>query len=319
MAGFRSGWVAALFFLTAGCAVIRVPVAPEPRVEEVTVMGEGADKVLLLDVSGVLSFRRPWAPPGFPRPPALPARVRADLDRARRDPAIRAVVVRIDSPGGTVTASDVIHHEIRAFREERRVPVVAAIVEKGLSGGYYAALAADEIVAFPTALVGSVGVFVAKFDASGLLGKLGVRSELRKSGAQKDILSPLRPLTPAERKTLDEIVADLSGRFHEVLRTARPQVAEEDWDRVASAAPFTASKALELRLVDRVGYLEDAFQAALARAGLERARLVTYRTGGGATPPTPYGFSPWGLPAAATPLALDPAWIEEFLETQVGY
>ncbi|NOY45460.1 MAG: signal peptide peptidase SppA [Deltaproteobacteria bacterium] len=315
--GGTAALLAVALFL-GGCAVIRVPMAPEPRVREVTVMGEGPDKVLLLEVSGVISFRRPWAPPGFPRPASLPARVRADLDRARKDLAIRAVVVRIDSPGGTVTASDVIHHEIRRFREERGVPVVAAIVEKGLSGGYYAALAADEIVAFPTALVGSVGVFVAKFDASGLLGKLGVRSELTKSGTQKDILSPLRPLTPAERQTLQGIVQDLTARFHEALRAARPRITEEDWERITSAAPFTASQALELRLVDRVGYLEDAFQAALTRAGLERARLVAYRRGEG-TDPTPYGMTPWLLPAAAGPLALDPRWIEELLETEIGY
>jgi len=310
--------LAAGLMLLGGCAVVRLPGTGTRPVREVTILGEGPDKVLLLDVSGVLTFRRPWAPPGFPRGESLPARVRADLDRARKDPRVRALLVRIDSPGGTVTASDVVHHEIRSFREDREVPVVAAVVEKGLSGGYYVALSADEIVALPTAMVGSVGVFVAKFDASRLMERWGLRSEITKSGAQKDILSPLRPLTPPERETLRGIVEDLQARFEETLRTARPQVSPAEMERVATAAPFTASQALELHLVDRIGYLEDAFQAALTRAGLERGRLVAYRRGE-SPGTTPYSLAAWLAAAGPGPLALDPLWLQEALAADLWY
>ncbi len=310
--------VLALALLLPACAVVRLPLgAPEPP-REVTVLGEGAGKVLLVDVSGMLSFRKPWSPPGFPEGENLPARVRAELERARKDPQVKALLVRIDSPGGTVTASDVLAHELRAFREERGVPVVAMILEKGLSGGYYTALAADEIVALPTALVGSVGVFVAKFDASGLLDRWGVRSEVTKSGEQKDLLSPLRPLAPDEQETLQGIVDEFQDRFLEALRSARPGVRDADLDVIATGAPFTALRARELQMIDRVGYLEDAFHAALGLAGLEDGRLIAYRRGSSARA-NPYSLGSLVAGLEAGPLLLDPAWVEEFFQGELRY
>jgi len=305
-------------FLTSGCAVIRLPLGGGGEPKEVTLLGEGAAKVLLVDVSGLISFGKPWAPPGFPQGESLPERLRADLDRGRKDSQVRALLVRIDSPGGTVSASDVLFHEIRRFSEERGVPVVAMVMEKGLSGGYYTALAANEIFALPTALVGSVGVFVAKFDASGLLDRWGVRSEVTKSGAQKDLLSPFRPLTSEEQETLREIVDEFQGRFLQTVRAARPQASESDLKAMASAAPFTAHRALELNMIDRVGYVEDAFREALTLAGVSEGRLVAYRAG------SPRGGNPYSLAALggaldAGPLLLDPQWLEELLQGRVRY
>ncbi len=310
-----------LFPLASGCAVVRLPLGAPQHLQEVTLLGEGEAKVLMVDVSGTLSFRRPWALPGMPQGESLPAQVRQDLDRARKDPAVRALLVRIDSPGGTVTSSDVVFHEIRSFRDETGVPVVAVIVEKGLSGGYYVALAADEIVAHPTSLVGSVGVFVTKLDASQLLERWGVRSETTKSGPQKDLLSPLRPLTAEEQQTLDDLVGELAGRFEETVRAARPNADEEDLAMMRSAAPFTASRALELHMIDRIGYLEDAFEAATSLAGVEKARLVAYRRGSGG------GAGPYSLASLAGALEaqgtrilfLDPAWLEELGQAELRY
>ena len=310
-----------LSLLLNGCAVVRLPLGEAEPPREVTLLGEGAAKVLMVDVSGALSFRAPWTLPGMPEGESLPARVRRELDRARKDPAVCALLVRIDSPGGTVTASDVIFHELRAFRDETGVPVVAAIVEKGLSGGYYVALAADEIVAHPTALVGSVGVFVTKFDASRLLEDWGVRSETTKSGSQKDLLSPLRPLHPEEQKTLDDLVGELAGRFEATVRAARPDASEEDLAVVRSAAPFTAPRALELHLIDRIGYLQDAFSSALSLAGVKQGRLIAYRRNGDG------GAGPYALAnlagvleaQGARLLVLDPAWIEALGQAELRY
>ena len=311
-------FLACLFLLVCGCAVVRLPLGEPRHLQEVTLLGEGEAKVLMVDVSGMLSLRQPWALPGRPQGESLPARVRRDLDRARNDPAVRALLVRIDSPGGTVTSSDVVFHEIRSFRDETGVPVVAVIVEKGLSGGYYVALAADEIVAHPTSLVGSVGVFVTKLDASQLLENWGVRSETTKSGPQKDLLSPLRPLTAEEQQTLDDLVGELAGRFEETVRAARPDANEEDLATMRSAAPFTAPRALELHMIDRIGYLQDAFEAATSRAGVEKARLVAYRRGSGE------GAGPYSLAGAlevqgTRMLFLDPAWLEELGQAELRY
>lgn len=304
--------------LLPACAVIRLPGGAPAEPREVTVLGDGAAKVLLVDVSGFLSFRPPRGLPGFSEAESLPARVRADLDRARKDPQVKALLVRVDSPGGTVGASDVLHHEIRSFREDKGVPVVAVIVEKGLSGGYYAALAADEIVALPTALVGSAGVFVAKFDASGLLDRWGVRSEVTKSGAQKDLLSPLRPLTSEEQETLAAIVDEFQERFLETVRGARPRAREADLQIMATAAPFTARRALELHMIDRVGYLEDAFRAALSLAGLPEGRLVAYRRGS-ASRLNPYSLAALASGLESGPLFLDAAAVEEFFQGELRY
>lgn len=297
-----------VLFLLPSCAIVQLPMGPGP-VKEVTLMGEGRDKVLLVDVSGLLSFRKPRTFPGFPEGESLPARLREDLDRAREDSRIRALLVRIDSPGGTVTASDVLFHEIRSFADEREVPVVAVVVEDALSGGYYVALAADEIVAHPTAIVGSVGVFVPKLDVSELLDRWGVRSELTKSGAQKDLLSPLRPLSPEERETLQTIVHALHERFEEAVRTRRPGATTEDLQVIATSAPFTAARALELHMVDRLGYIEDAFQSAVALAGVPEARLVVYRRGR-AEPANVYSSADLPVGLGTRPLFLAPQWVD---------
>jgi protease-4 len=310
----RPGWLVILLAcaLLPACAVVRLPLGPSEEIREVTLAGQGQDKVLLVDLAGELSFRRPWGPPGWPRGENLPTRLRSDLDLARKDPDVRALLVRIDSAGGTVSASDVLFHEIRSFREETDVPVVAAVVEKGLSGGYYVSLAADEIVAHPTALVGAVGVYVVKFDASQLLDRWGIRSELVKSSPQKDLFSPLRPLSAQETATLDAIVQEFNERFQETLRTARTQATDEDMEIISSGAPFTARRALELHLVDRVGYTQDAFQAAMGLAGIAAARLVTYRRDGRG-PAGSYSSPALADGLEASLLFLDRQWLEQVL------
>ncbi|MFU8856993.1 MAG: S49 family peptidase [Deferrisomatales bacterium] len=308
----------ALALLLSACAVIRLPLGTSEAHREVSLLGEGTGKVLLVEVSGTLSFRSPWSPPGLGRGESLPARVRADLDRGRKDPQVKALLVKIDSSGGTVAASDVVLHEILSFREEKGVPVVAVILERGLSGGYYVALGADEILALPAALVGSVGVFVAKLDASILLERWGVRSEITKAGAQKDLLSPLRPLGPEEQETLREIVDAFQDRFVEALRAARPGVRDADLEVIATGAPFTAQRAQELGMIDRVGYLDDAFRAALERAGLEDGRLVAYRRGSAARG-NPYALGTLLGGIEAGPILLDPSAVEELFQAELRY
>ena len=113
---------------------------------------------------------------GFHRKPGLVASVKEVLTVAAKDPDVKALVVRVNSPGGTVTASDILYHEIRAFKEKRKIPVVASIMDLGTSGGYYIASAADAIVAHPTSVTGSIGVIMLTMDASGLLEKIGVEA-----------------------------------------------------------------------------------------------------------------------------------------------
>src|SRR5712692_5706328 len=165
----QSRWPAAVAAIViagwlAGCSVISVDLNPriQPLKEE-TVEGRGAAKILLLDVSGMISDEgtQPLLNLGTP-PPRVPmlVRVREELKKAEEDKQVRALIVRINSPGGTVTASDIMYREILSFKERTHRPVVAVMMDVAASGGYYVALAADTIIAHPTTVTGSIGVIM---------------------------------------------------------------------------------------------------------------------------------------------------------------
>lgn len=261
----------------SGCSLITLDFQPKIRpLEEETVEGKGTSKILLLDLSGVLSEDLPSFSLGAP-PPRVPllARVREELQKAEKDDRVRALIVRINSPGGTITASDVLYHELLAFKERRKVPVIAAIMDVGASGGYYAALAADAIVANPTTVTGSIGVVMVTVNAQGLLEKIGVAPLAIKSGPMKDAGSPFRSLTEPERAVFQSIIDEMYGRFVELIVKAR-KLPEDRVRAVADGRVYTAEQALRLGLVDRIGYLEDVVTLAKERAGLTEARVVMY-------------------------------------------
>jgi protease-4 len=188
---------------------------------------------------------------------------------------VRALVVRINSPGGTITASDVLYKEIRDFKEKRKVPVVAAIMDVGASGGYYAALAADQILVHPTTITGSIGVIMVTLNAQGLLEKIGVAPLAIKSGPLKDAGSPFRGLTDEERAVFQAVIDDMYGRFVRLVAESR-KIPEARVRAFADGRIYTAEQARGLGLVDRVGYLDEAIEMAKQAAGLTEARVVMY-------------------------------------------
>lgn len=268
--------LAALLALS-GCSLVTLDFQPKIKpLEEQTVEGKGSSKILLLDLSGVLSEDLPSFSIGAP-PPRVPllARVREELRRAEEDDRVRALIVRINSPGGTITASDVLYHELLAFKARKKVPVIAAIMDVGASGGYYAALAADTIVVNPTTITGSIGVVMVTVNAQGLLEKIGVAPLAIKSGPMKDAGSPFRPLTGAELAVFQGIIDDMYGRFIGLIVQSR-KIPEDRVRALADGRVYTATQALQLGLVDRIGYLEDVVSLAKGRAGLSEAKVVMY-------------------------------------------
>lgn len=263
--------------LLSGCSLISLDLQPRirPLVEE-TVEGSGAGKVLLLDLSGVLSEDTVSFSLGAP-PPRVPllARVREELKKAEDDDRVKALIVRINSPGGTITASDILYREIRAFKTRRKIPVIAAIMDVGASGGYYAALAADTIFAHPTTVTGSIGVVMLTVNAQGLMEKIGVTPLAVKSGDKKDAGSPFRALTPEERAIFQGVIDEMYGRFVKLIVQSRG-IPEDRVRAFADGRIYTAEQAKALGLVDRIGYLEDAVEAAKKAARLEEARVVMY-------------------------------------------
>ena len=248
----------------------------DERIEETTVEGEGRDKVLLVDVSEVITDTPSRRAFGLVEEPSTLARIQSELKRAAEDDRIRALVLRINSPGGGATASDQIYSEIVRFKRERKVPVVAALGDLAASGGYYVACAGDRIVAHPTTVTGSIGVILMNLNLEGLLGKVGVRNETYKAGSHKDLLSPFRGATPEERKIVQTILDTMHARFISVVRESRPGLDAARVPQLTDGRIFDAPQAVAAGLVDEIGDLRHAIGLAERAAGIEKARVVMY-------------------------------------------
>src|SRR5262250_2560166 len=184
---FRLLTVLASVLIATGCSLISVDLTPRIKpLEERTVEGSGRAKIVLTDLAGFLSEegQSQTLVIGAPSPRVgLLVRFREELKKAAEDSDVKALIVRINSPGGTVTASDIMFRELSIFKRTAKVPVVAVMMDVAASGGYYVALGADTIVAHPTTVTGSIGVIMLTVGAEGLMQKLGVTADAIKSGA----------------------------------------------------------------------------------------------------------------------------------------
>ena len=284
-----------------GCASFSVFGNANAPYKEQTLSGSGGGgKVLLLTIDGLISEH---GKEGLlnTRPSTVEV-VAAQLKLARKDKDIKALVLKVDSPGGTVAASDVIYHEIMTYKAETGVKVVAALMGLAASGGYYVSLPADRVCAMPTTITGSVGVIFLQPRVAGLLDKIGVGVDVSKSGAQKDMGSPFRPATEEEKRLVDAMVKAQAERFIGLVREHR-KLTPAALATVSTARVFTAQEAKDLGLVDRVGYLEDAIAQAQELAGLSKdSPVVAYRRR--PAPDATY-YQPGAEALAARPALLD--------------
>jgi protease IV len=266
--------------MLTGCSVLSVDLTPRVRpLEEEVVEGKGEAKILLMDVSGFISDEAPSSGLGLgPSPAKVPmlVRIREELTKAAKDRNVRGLVIRINTPGGTVTASDIIFREITLFREQTHVPVVAALMDVAASGGYYIALAADRIIAHPTTVTGSIGTIMVTANVEGLLGKIGVATNTFKSAEFKDMGSPFRTLTPEERAIFQSVIDELQRQFvaKVVERRHMPEPAAR---QIADGRIYTAPQALDKHLVDAIGYMPDALAAARTAIGVDEAKVIVYK------------------------------------------
>lgn len=264
-------------FLVSGC--IHVDLFPGGgKLQEAIISGEGNDKVLLIDISGMLTTGKAS---GILEEPSLPARIKEELTKAEEDKHVKAIILRINTPGGSVTASDLVYHELKVFKKKRAVPVIAAIMDLGTSGGYYIAMAADHILAHPSTITGSIGVIMVTMNAEGLLEKVGVQPAAIVSGPKKSMGSPFRPMNEEERAIFQGTIDHLFEQFVSVVKEGRPGLSMEQIRTVADGRIFTADIAKSKGLVDSIGYLDEAIALAKKEANLEKAKVVTYTRGGG--------------------------------------
>lgn len=231
----------------------------------------GGDAIALIRLSGAI---QEGAGGGLLGGPAItPAVVRERLDQALNDPRVAAVIIRIDSPGGSVAASQ----EIASMVADFPLPIVISMADLAASGGYYVSAPADRIVAHPGTLTGSIGVIWTAYDIEGLLEKLGIELEVIAEGEHKDMFVT-GDLSPEERRIVEEITGIMYGQF--ISEVAQGRGLPEDQVReLATGQLYTGSQAQELGLVDRLGGLEAAIEEAEGLAGIEDAFIVEYTPG----------------------------------------
>ncbi len=251
----------------------------EMRFKEVHIEGDKGlkDKILVLPIRGVILDQEG----DLGSAGTTVNRVRGMLRKARKDDEVKALLLDINSPGGGVTASDIIYHELKRFRTETNKPIVAHFGDVAASGGYYVAMAADHVIARRTSVTGSIGVISHFLIWADLLEKVGVEVETIKSlnsqGQEsfKDIGSSFRKMTDSERALLQVIITQMWQRFVEVVAEGRKgKLASGQIKKLADGRIFTGPQALELKLVDGIGYRETAFAKARELAGLSDARVV---------------------------------------------
>jgi protease-4 len=263
----------------AGCFngfVVKPALVHAPLEESVVKHADGLfirHKIALIDVSGLIMNVRTSGLLGDGENPV--SAFREKLDLAADDPSVKAVVLRINSPGGGVTASDIMYHELLRFRDRTGKPVVACMMDVCASGGYYLAMACDSVYAHPSTTTGSIGVIMSLYNAQGLCTKLGVESDPIKSGPNKDLANPARKMTEEERAILQRIVDEYYENFVQVVAKGR-NLPPEQVRPIADGRVYTAPQAKELKLIDEVGYLEDAIEDAKLRAGVHDARVICY-------------------------------------------
>jgi protease-4 len=236
------------------------------------------NKVVIIDVDGMLLNVRSSGLLGSGENPVSLFRER--LDAAARDPRVKAVVLRLNSPGGAVTASDIMYRDLLEFRKKTGVPVVACMMDVAASGAYYLAMGCEKVYAHPTTVTGSIGVIMSLYNAAGLATKIGVSSNPIKSGPIKDLGNPLRDMTDLERAVLQDMVNRFYEQFVRIVATGR-RMPEEQVRVLADGRVYTGEHARELGLVDEVGYLEDAIRCAKALACIDDASVVAYDRGCG--------------------------------------
>jgi protease-4 len=253
--------------LGAGCAptsLLITPVAAKPGLDEQVIRRDSflaTRKIAVIDVDGLLINARSRSLLGQPGENPV-ATFTEKLDKARRDNAVAAVVLRINSPGGTVTATDLMYKELRRFRTQTGKPVVASLLDIAASGGYYLACAADATYAHPTSLVGSIGVVMYLPEFAGTMHKLGISVNTIKSGEMKDAGSMYRTMKPKEQRYFERLVDQMYGRFVDVVADSTAL------KPLADGRVYLGSEAVERGLIDGVGTVHDAIHAAQARAGL---------------------------------------------------
>lgn len=231
--------------------------------EEVLVPGNPAERILVIPVEGVIDGTEGE----YSQELTLDA-----VEQIRNDPTIKAVLLSINSPGGTMYEIREVYDRMIEVRQEVNLPVYASMGSTAASGGYYMAMVADEIYASPETITGSIGVIMSSYNLEGLMDNLGIEANVIKSGEMKDILSSSRDMTPEEEEVLQTHVDESFNAFVEAVAEGR-EMPEEEVRVLADGRIFSGRQAVENNLVDQLGYKKDALQDLRDTHGLQNAQV----------------------------------------------
>jgi len=281
----------------AGCGqtAFHVELVPTDRqLEETRIQRDTGlfvfDKIAIIDVDGLLANRRKG---GWLRSGENPVSLFIEkLDKAAADRSVKAVVLRLNSPGGTVAASDIMYHQLLEFRRKTGKPVIACVLGIGCSGAYYIACGCDGIIAQPSGVLGNIGTIFQTYSVAGTMEKIGVKAVTIKSGELKDLASPLHDLNDEEHDVLQGIIEHLSEQFFEVVRKGRKTIDKQKMDELSDGRVFTAEQALQQGLIDKIGYLDDGIKWVKEISGIKKTQVVIYHR------PSNYKPNAYGLASA---------------------
>lgn len=235
--------------------------------------GRTDDKILILDIDGVITEWGDSSFFGVTEPTTF--RIRQKLEYAIKDQNIKAVILRVNSPGGSVNASDIIYKELLDYKNTAKIPMVTIMMGVAASGGYYVSCATDRIVAHPNTVTASIGVISYGLGFSGLFEKIGMESRVIKSGPMKDMGNPFDVWTEEEKAATQRIVDNMFDKFVKVVATGR-NMKEPDVRKIADGRVLVADDALKAKLIDKIGYMNDAISEAMSLARIDDANIIIY-------------------------------------------
>lgn len=265
--------------ILAACGPLTFTVGAEAHreLEPTVVEADGhlfSDRIAIVDVSGLLLNS---TKPGIIRPGENPVGLlKEKLEAARFDPRVKGIILRLNTPGGGVTASDAMYREVLRFKQQTHKPVVALLMDVAASGGYYLACSADAIVTYPTSVTGSIGVIVQTMSFKPALNRWGIEAEAITSGPNKDVASPLSQMTIEHRAVLHALVDDFYARFLKVVRQARPNIPPERFAELTDGRIISGREAVAAGLADAIGDIYDAQALVMKMAHIRHADLVLY-------------------------------------------
>ncbi len=246
-----------------------------PRLHERWSYGKGRVKAVRLAIEGAIFRERTdgfFSTSRYDKIEDILRQIRA----AQADNNVRAILIEMDSPGGGITPSDEIYHALKRFKQsDGKRKVVVFVRDLAASGGYYVSMAADHIIAEPTAVIGSIGVIMETFNIKGLSEKIGITDVTIKSGANKDLLNPFHEVPPEQRALLQKLIDDMYNQFLKVVKDGR-KLDLDTLRPLADGRIFTANEALKARMIDEIGYFDQALAVTKKLVGEKSLRVVSY-------------------------------------------